>query len=357
MGGFMAEVGADDRRARRVMAAAGQVIPWLMLSLLACAGACFAATGASGLHVVDRIAGPDGGWDYSSFDPSSRTLYVARSTEVLAINVDTRAVGKSLALGEHLHAAVPVPGTVLLVTTDAGDNTARIVNVSTGAVVATITTPDDPDAAIYDPQSGRVLVMCGDSGMVAVIDPITAKLVGAITVDGKLEGPALDGKGRLYVNDEEGARILVVDLASRRVVARLPLKDCDAPTGLAYVPGDRLLSDCANGVLKIVSASTGAEIASLPIGERPDAVLYDEPRKIALVPAGIGANLTVIGLAGDQDNKVVDTVPTELGARSGAVDPKTGRVFLPTAEFNLQTQGGQRPGPKPGSFHVLVLDR
>ncbi len=51
-----------------------------------------------------------------------------------------------------------------------------------------------------------------------------------------------------------------------------------------------------------------------------------------------------------------DSVPTQIGARTGAVDPKTGRIYLPTAEY-VPFAAGQRPTTKPGTFQILVLDR
>jgi hypothetical protein len=54
---------------------------------------------------------------------------------------------------------------------------------------------------------------------------------------------------------------------------------------------------------------------------------------------------------------VTDTVPTQIGARTGTVDPRTGRVWLPTAQYNLPVPAGQRPTTKPGTFEVLVLGR
>jgi len=53
-------------------------------------------------------------------------------------------------------------------------------------------------------------------------------------------------------------------------------------------------------------------------------------------------------------------VPPRIQSRfavTGAVDPKTGRVYLPTAEYILPVPAGQRPTTKPGTFQVLVLDR
>ena len=250
---------------------------WLSgLALLASAAyAAAAAPGPSGLRVVARIAGPDGGWDYASFDPARRRVYVAHGSSVMAIDADTGKVTPDFAAGDHLHAVVPVPGTALIVTTNSGDSSARVLAAADGRLLASIPTADDPDGATYDPSTGLVMVIDGDAGEVTMVDAKGGKSVGAIAVPGKLEFPAADGKGRLYVNVEDKNEIAVVDIAARKVVARYPLAGCRRPTGLAYVLGDRLVAACGDGAAKILDAASGRELASFKIGGFPDAVLYD----------------------------------------------------------------------------------
>ena len=59
-------------------------------------------------------------------------------------------------------------------------------------------------------------------------------------------------------------------------------------------------------------------------------------------------------MRGPNDVSLVETVKTQQGARSGAVDPKTGTLYLPTASYDL-APGGGRPTPRPGSFEILVV--
>jgi hypothetical protein len=313
--------------------------------------------GPSGLHVIAEIPGPDGGWDLASFDPARRRLYVAHGTQVMLVEADTGKVTPNFAPGDRLHSVVAIPGTDLIATTNGGDATVKVVNADTGAVIASAPMAPDPDSAIFDPQSGRLLVMGGDSALISLVDVRQAKVEATIPVGGALEFPALDGKGTLYVNNEALAEIDVIDLAARKVVGRYPMAGCEKPSGLAYVAGGRLVSACRNGLAKILDAASGREIASLSIGKRPDAVLYDPKRALAMIPSAESGTLTVIALAGPDDNAVIDTVPTAVGARTGAVDVATGRVYLPVAELEPPAAPGERPKPKPGTFRILVLDR
>src|SRR5579863_7983808 len=94
-----------------------------LAALALSAGPTFA--GPSGLKIVQRIPGPDGGWDYASFDPARRRVYVAHGDEVMLIDADTGKVKADFAKGDHLHAVVPVPGTDRVVTTNSGDSSAK----------------------------------------------------------------------------------------------------------------------------------------------------------------------------------------------------------------------------------------
>jgi DNA-binding beta-propeller fold protein YncE len=311
----------------------------------------------TGLHVVARIAGPDGGWDYASFDPARRRVYVAHQNVVIAIDADTGKVNPAFAPGNHLHAVTPVPGTDLIVTTNSGDDTAKIISATDGRLLASIPTAKDADGALYDPKTGLVVVICGDGGALTLIDPKAMKAVATIVVGDHLEFGEPDGKGRFFVNVEDKNQVAVVDLAARGVVARYDLPGCTRPTGLAHVAGDRVIVDCGNGGVDILDAASGHVIATFKVGGFPDAVLYDNRRQLAFVPSALAGTLSVIALSGPHDNTIIDTVPTQIGARTGAVDTKTGRVYLPTASYVLPVPAGQRPTTKPGTFVVLELDR
>jgi DNA-binding beta-propeller fold protein YncE len=333
-----------------------------LLVLCAAASSLFAfappaAQAADGgkLQVVERINGPDGGWDYASYDAARRRVYVTHGTVVLALDLATGKLNPSFAPGARLHEVVVVPGHDLLVTTNSGDSTAKILKASDGALLKSLTVAADADGAAYDPSTGLVVVINGDAGVLTLIDPLKQEVVGTITVGDKLEFGQPDGKGRFYVNVEDKAQVAVVDLKARKVLTRYDMAGCQRPTGLAYVEGGRVISSCS-GLAKILDAATGKEIASLKIGGFPDAVLYDPGRRQAFVPTALDGKLWVIALSGKGDNTIVDSVPTQPGARTGAVDLKTGRIYLPTAEYG-PFEAGKRPQPKPNTFQILVLDR
>jgi DNA-binding beta-propeller fold protein YncE len=305
--------------------------------------------------VTQRIKGPDGGWDYASFDPVRGRVYVSRAGGVTALDVASGLVTGHLADAQRAHAVVPINAGTQLLVTDSGVNLAHLIDAASGKLVADIPTGQKPDSAVFDPASGLVLVMNGRSGDTTLIDPTTHAVVGSIVIGGGLEAATVDGAGRLFVNIEDQNRIAVVDIKTRAVVARYPLDGCQGPTGLAYAPGaDLLISACANKVAKVIRASDGAVVASLAIGAGPDQIAYDAGRKLAFIPCGRDGVMEVVAVRGPSDVAIVQTVTTQVGARTGAVDPASGKVYLPTADFVTPAAGG-KPVATPGTFEILVV--
>ncbi len=306
------------------------------------------------MTVNKRIPGADGGWDYVNVSADGKTLLVSRSDGVMTIDLATGAVNPHLVAAGRTHGAVTVPGSTIGMVTSTTSGGALLFDTKTGAVVATIKTGMKPDAAAYDPATGMLLVMDNAGGGVAVIDPKTSKLVGTVALDGALESAAVDGKGKLYVNVEDKGELAVIDIAKRQVITTIKLTDCEEPGGLALTRQGYLIAACANGHAKTVEAKSGKQLADIAIGARPDAVIYDVRRDRAYVPTGGDGALTIIDTRSAP--RSIGAVPSEKGSRTGAVDPATGNVYLPSAHF-APAEAGQRPKAIPGSFQVLVVGK
>ena len=304
-------------------------------------------------RVVSEIKAADGGWDILSVDPIAHRLYVGRRDSVTAVDLTSGKVTDKLAPADGGHSALAIPGSGDVLVTNGTANTATIVDGRTGQVRATIPTGKKPDAATYDPATRAVWVMTPGDGNITVIDPASAKVLATVPVGGSLEFGAADGRGRLYVNAEDRNDVAVIDTRSRKLIRREPLPGCDGPTGIAFDPATReTLSACANGVAVVLSA-TGKPVATLTIGKRPDGAAFDAKRHIALVPSGADGTLSVIQLS--PTPRVVATVPTAKSARTIALDPSTGRAYLPAADLQPPV-GNERPKAVPGTFRILVVE-
>ena len=312
-----------------------------------------AARAAAPTYVVTgKIAGPDGGWDLLGVDPAAHRLYVARSGGVMAVDLATGTVTPDLVKSQRGHAALPIPGTAMVVSTSGGEGKAYLFDGTAGAISAALTVGKNPDAAAYDPATKTVWVMNPGSGDISVVDVAAGKVIDTVAVGGSLELGVADGAGKLFVNIEDMNEVVVMDTRARKLLTRFPLTGCDGPTGIAYDPrAKQILSACANGVA-IVSEPDGKFIASLKVGARPDGAAFDETRHLAFVPSGGEGNISVIRLG--KTPEVIETVQTAKGARTITLDPSTGVLYLPSAQY-APAVGTARPAMIPGSFAVLIV--
>jgi YVTN family beta-propeller protein len=304
--------------------------------------------------IVDRIKVPDGGFDYANYDPATGKIYMARTDFTTVIDPKTGQVSqlKSAVRG---HMALPIPGTSLILLPQR-QGTIRIVDGANDMVVADILAGKNPDGAVYDPFSKLVFVMNHDSGDSTVVDPATKKSVATIPVGGELEFPQSDGAGKIFVNDEAGNEIGVIDVKARKTIGRYKLAGCMAPTGLAYIPeGKLLISTCENEMTKVLQADTGKEVITLKTAAGPDAVIYDARRKLVFIPAGDAGILDVVNVADPAHISIVQHITTSKGTRTGVVDPTTGKVYLMAFKNDPKPGPGGRAVRLAGSFEVLVV--
>ncbi len=102
----------------------------------------------------------------------------------------------------------------------------------------------------------------------------------------------------------------------------------------------------------VSEAVAGKVIANLPIGGRCDGVAFDPGLRRACSSNGEGT-ITVVQEVNKDNFKVLETIPTKLGARTIACDKITHHLYLPTAEYEPAAAGNRRPAMKPGTFMVL----
>lgn len=321
-------------------------------SLASVAFATVALAAASNYKIADRIKVQDGGFDYATYDADTGQVLIARPTMTTTIDPKTGKVGeiKSARAG---HGAFPVPGTGLVVVPQRAGNI-LVVDIKADKVVATLKGTKNPDGATYDPATKLEFVMNHDGGDSTVVDPMARKVVGTIAIGGDLEFPVADGNGKVFVNIEDKNQIAVIDSKARKVLTRYTLKDCDGPTGLAYDAADKYLISSCDGTAKVIRADNGTEVASLKIANQPDAVIFDAQRKLAFIPCRTPGTLEVISFADPAHPSVVQHVSTQLGTRTGTLDPATGKIYMMAAKFGAPATAGGRPQAAQSTYEVLV---
>lgn len=319
------------------------------------------ARAQSTYHVVDRwTIGGEGGWDYLLADGPAHRLYATHNARVEVIDTTTgKTIGAVTGLKSTHGVALDPDGRTGYISDGAG-NAIVVFDRSSLAVLATIPAGTNPDGIVYEPVTKTVWAFNGRSHNVTIVDTATRTVAATLPVPGKPEFPAADGKGDVYVNIEDKNEIARFDAKTHTQLAVWTLTGCDSPSGLAFDPaGRRLFSVCDGGKMVVTDADTGKILALPSIGEGPDAAAYDARHKRAFSSNGQSGNLTVVD-ASKPAYPVLQTVTTERGARTMALDPVSGRIYLATAKFGpapapTPEHPRTRPSILPGSFTILVV--
>jgi YVTN family beta-propeller protein len=317
----------------------------------------------SGYHIIKRLkVGGDGGWDYLTVDEAARRLYISRSTHVMVIDIDTDKVVGDIPNTSGVHGIAIASELNLGFTSNGKADTSTIFDLKTLKVLGEVKTGGNPDAIIYDSHSKKVFTFNGRSKDVTVIDALARKVLSTIPLGGKPEYAATDGNWKVYVNIEDTNEVVEIDTFMTKESRRFSLKPCDEPTGMGLDSGKhRVFSGCHNKTMTVLDTTTGKVISTLPVGANVDGNGFDAGTGFAFSSNGDGT-LTVVREVSPSKYEVVETVPTQLGSRTMAVDPKSHNIYLPAAQFNQSKESEQgtpkqRPVMVKDSFEVLVVGR
>jgi DNA-binding beta-propeller fold protein YncE len=330
---------------------------------------------ASGYHLLKTVslpAAPGGGeyYDYISVDAAARRVYVSHGTEVVVLNADDyTVVGKIEGLSRcHGIAVAKDLGKGFITDGDSkpGVTVQEVVifDLKTLKVTGRVSTGQpDTDAIIYDPVTKHIFTFNGDSHNTTVIDAQKETVITTIDLIGKVEFPAIDGKGMIYDNNPEKNDIVAIDARTNTIKSRWPTDPAGAPTSMAIDQKNRRLFSAGRGPQFVImmDADTGKVLQSYPISAGVDANAF-EPSTGMLFVATREGMLHIYHEDSPDKLSEVEAVKTEYGAKTLQVDPKTHNVFLTTSDFNPPAAPTEKqPHPlataKPGNFRVLVYGR
>jgi YVTN family beta-propeller protein len=331
-------------------------------------GAALALTSCSALlaqgpyHVQDKWKlGGDGGWDYLAVDPQSGLLYITRGNHVMVVDTTSgKAVADITGLKGTHGVAFDTDGKTGYISDGAGNDVA-VFDRASNKITQTIPAGTNPDGILFEPSTKTVWAFNGRSKNATVIDAKTKQVIATVALAGKPEFPVADGKGSVFVNIEDKNEITHLDAKSDTVLAEWPIS-CESPSGHAIdIANSRLFAVCDGKKMAVVDANTGKVVASPEIGEGPDAAAFDPNTHNAFSSNGDGT-LTVVHQDSPDSYSVAQTLATQKSARTMALDPKTGKIYLVAAEFGPRpaaTPENPRPRPPvlPGSFVVIVVSK
>jgi YVTN family beta-propeller protein len=302
------------------------------------------AWAADSYQITKKIPIPgQGSWDYLTVDEGARRLYVSHGTQVEVLDLDSGAIVGKIENTQGVHGIAIAPDLGRGFVSDGQSSTVTIFDLKTLKMIADVPTGKKPDAIIYDPATSRVFAFNGGSNSATVIEAKDGKVAGTIDLGGGPEFAAADGNGYVYNNLEDESLVLKINSRTLKVEQRWPTAPCASPSSMAIDPANRrLFLGCRSKVMAVMNADTGQVITALPIGDHVDATAFDVETRLIFNSNGEGT-VTVIRQDSPDKYSVVETVKTLPRAKTSALDPKTHRLFLSTAES--------------GQFEVLVMGK
>jgi YVTN family beta-propeller protein len=334
-------------------------------SLLGSTAQAVAAAGHAQFEVAKHYTlGGAEGWDYIGYDPVRHHLFISRASHVQVVDTNSGRLVGEIANTDGVHGFAFVQDQKLGFVTNGRADTITVVDLDTLRTVGTINAGGpDPDGIMYAANVKRLYVSNGHDQSVSAIDPVTRKVVATMAVGGKPESLADDDDGRIFVNVEDKGEIVAMDGRSNKVLAHWSIAPCEGPSGLAIdKKSERLFTVCANHLMMVIDARSGRRVAELPIGGHPDAAAFDPALKMAFSSNGADGTLTVVHEDDADHYTVLQNVPTEVGAKSMALDGDAHRVYLVSSKFGpapaaTADNPHSHPSVVPDTFNVLVAQR
>ena len=333
----------------------------IILGLILISPLCVLASDASGPYqfLKEIPVGGEGGWDYLSIDEAARRLYVTHVTKIVVIDLDKEVVVGEIVDTPGVHGFALAPELGRGFSSNGKENTASIVDLKTMQTIVKVPTGENPDAILYEPGQQEIYTFNG-RGQSATVFPakfngLLAGIIGLpISLPGKPEFAVGDPKaGRVYCNIEDKNAVVVIDTKTHKITDTWALAPGEEPTGLAMeLAQNRLFVGCHNQLLVVLDSATGKVRTSVPIGQGVDATAFDAGTQLVFASCGDGT-VTIAHVDTPDKLTVVQTLATERGARTMALDSTTHKIYLASAKFE-PAPAGQRPEIVAGSLKILV---
>jgi YVTN family beta-propeller protein len=302
-------------------------------------------------------------FDYVTVDSKARRVYASHGTEVKVADADSGVVVGTISGLKQCHGIALVEELGKGFISDGGAAKTVIFDIASLKVTGEVKGEDDADSIIYDPASKHIFVFNGDPKSATVIDPANGTVVRSVSLGGGPEFAAADGKGMVYNNIEDKNELVAIDSNTLTIKSRWPVAPAGQPTALAMDREHRRLFAAGRNPQKLVilDADNGKVIQSFPISAGADANVYEPETGLIFVSTREG-NVHIFHEDTPDKFSEVETVKTEYGAKTMALDSKTHNLYLTTADFGpppapTAERPHPNPAPIPGTFHLLIYGR
>ena len=280
----------------------------------------------------------EGGFDHADVHVPSSRLYVAHTGNdaVDVIDIEHDRYLESITGLTAVAGALVSEARGLVFTSNRGENTVSVFAPQAERDAFKIAVGVKPNGLAFDPARGTLIAAnvgdpaIADSHTVSVLDIARRERIAEIKAPGRtrwaIYHPALD---MFFVNIASPARIIAIDARDPTRIAREFEVPAAGPHGLDFDPATgRLFCACDAGVLIALDAASGRVLGEVPLSGGPDVISLHPLMNRLYVAIGDPGVIDVIDIG---TMRRVETVPTEAGAHTFALDRKRNKIyaFLP----------------------------
>ncbi len=317
-------------------------VAMLSLSVAACGSGSAVKTSLARQDQLRLVAdvplpGNTSRFDYQSFDPQSKRLYVSHlgDSDILVFDTVTQKIVGDVKGVPGVHGVLAAPETGRLYASATDNNEVAVIDMRTLSIIATVPAGDYPDGLAYDPDVGKVFVSDERGGTVTVIDARTDQRVDTIQLGGAAGNTQYDPVGHRILVAVHSGQLVTIDPASDRITDRSDVPGCNEPHGL-YVDAVQhaaFIGCQANAKLVVFDLERKRVTEEHKVGDAPDVLAFDTGAQLLYVASESGVVTTFA--AENEQLRLVDMEKVADGAHSVAVNPDTHVIYLP-----LQNVGG-----------------
>jgi DNA-binding beta-propeller fold protein YncE len=295
--------------------------------------------GSPTLSTVVDVPLPGGAtrFDYQSFDPKTKVLYLSHmgDGELVVFNTQNRTVTAHLPGFPTVTGVLAVSDLHRVFASAAGSHEVAVLDTEALKIVARVPAGKFPDGLAYSPETGKVFVSDERGGKETVIEAKTNRRLNTIDMGGEVGNTQYDaGAHQILANVQTRNQVVVIDPRTEKIVGRHALAGGDSPHGLLILPVERLAFAACEGDSKllVVDLTTFEVKQVLTTGDGPDVLGFD-PGLERLYVATESDIVSVFQLQGKTLQKLED-LRVAPNAHTISVNPETHEVYLPLKNVN-----------------------
>ena len=282
------------------------------------------------------LPGPPVRFDDQSLDIRSDRLFISHmgAGEIVVFNVRTRHVERTIGGLPGVTGVLAVHSLGKIFASVTGLHHVAVIDAKSLRVTAHVGTLDFPDAIAYAPDQQKIYVSDELGGRLLVINGRTDKVEGTVPLDGEAGNTLFDPGSRcILVAVQTRNQVYVIDPNGERILGRFDLQGASRPHGMVIdaVRREAFVANERDATLLVVDLRMMKVTGTMPVGADPDVLAFDPLWRRLYVASESGVvsvfTETPSGLVHDGDVRIAH-------AHAVAVDPRTHLVYLPLQEVD-----------------------